>query len=239
MRLTEATALSKDFVERVRPAMDAVTNHDYFRRASDSSLTLAQARKALLGFYPLVEAFPRYMGLTLAKMESGDHERDHDRARAGEARRWISTNVRTEARHARWWVDWGRGFGIAADEFSHARATADMDAPNRYLQQVASTGSVAEAVAAVNYALEGATGIWTRATLPALSHLGERYGYRATGRSLRWLRAHARYDDRHPVEALEVVKVYATDEAAVAKAASAAIRSLDYLAAALEDALAA
>src|SRR5262249_11415193 len=114
-----------------------------------------------------------------------------------------------------------------------------MDAPNRYLEQVAAKGSVAEAVAAVNYALEGATGVWTRATLPTLSALGERYGYRATGRSLRWLRAHARYDDRHPVEALEVVKVYATDRSAVAKAADAATRSLDYLGAALDDALAA
>jgi pyrroloquinoline quinone (PQQ) biosynthesis protein C len=227
MRLTEDTLLSRAFVERVAPAMTRVTDHDYFRRARDGALTLAQSRRALLGFYPLIEAFPRHMSATLDRME------------AGPARDWLAANVKTEARHARWWIDWGRAFGLAPEDYRAGAPTEALDGPNRYLAHVSTTGSVAESVAAVNYALEGATGIWTRATLLGLSRLGDQFGYRAGDRALRWLRAHARYDDRHPVEALEVVKLYATDETSVTRAADAAIESLRYLSVALGDALAA
>jgi pyrroloquinoline quinone (PQQ) biosynthesis protein C len=233
MRLTADTPLSGRFVERVARDMDAVTGHEYFRRASESALTLAQCRKTLLGFYPLIQAFPRYMRDTLARIDPAERER------AGEARSWIARNVRTEARHARWWVDWGRGFGIAADEFARARPTEAMDAPNRYLAEVAAKASIAESVAAVNYALEGSAGIWTRAVRGGLSRQGEKLGFRSNARMLRWLEAHARYDDLHPIEALEVVKVYATSDADVDSAAAAASRCLRYLASALDDALAA
>ena len=48
---------------------------------------------------------------------------------------------------------------------------------------------------------------------------------------------HASYDDTHPAEALEVVKIFATDEASMARAADAAVRSLEYYEMALDDAL--
>jgi pyrroloquinoline quinone (PQQ) biosynthesis protein C len=231
MDLTRPTPLSSAFVDEVHPAMCRVTEHEFFRRLSSARATLGQCRKGLLGFFPLVEAFPRYMGLTLERLGSDD------RPRADEARAWLEENIRTEGRHARWWRDWGRAFGISADEFQHARATPAMDAPNHYLREVARSGSVAEAVAAVNYAIEGTTGVWTRTLLPSLPRLGETLGLALPERSLRWVRAHARYDDRHPIEALEIVKVFAADEATRSSAARAAIRSLEFLVAALDDAL--
>lgn len=233
MRLTAATPLSDAFVARVGPAMEAVTGHEYFRRAAASSLTLAQCRKTLLGFYPLIVAFPRYMTQTRDRMRAADV------ARADEARAWLGKNVRTEARHARWWVDWGRAFGLAPEDFARARPTEAMDRPRRWLDEVAPSAPIAEAVAAVNYALEGSAGIWTRAVLPGLSAQGEKLGFRRDAKALRWLEAHARYDDVHPVEALEVVKVYARDEREIDRAATAATKSLEHLAAALDDALAA
>src|SRR5260221_10624581 len=57
------------------------------------------------------------------------------------------------------------------------------------------------------------------------------------GRSDRRMDAHAEYDDRHPAEALEVVKIFATDEASMMRAAQAALRSLEYYEMALDDAL--
>src|SRR5262249_40943848 len=103
----------------------------------------------------------------------------------------------------------------------------------------AGKASIAESVAAVNYALEGSTGIWTRAVRAGLSRQGEKFGYRVDARMMRWLEAHARYDDVHPVEALEVVKVYATSDADVDRGAGAARERLGYLASGLDDALAA
>jgi pyrroloquinoline quinone (PQQ) biosynthesis protein C len=233
MRLTEATSLSTAFVEEVRPSMAKVTEHEFFRKLSDATASLEQCRRALLGFYPLVEAFPRYMKLTLDKLDADE------RPRADEARVWLRANIRTEGRHASWWRDWGQGFGISREDFARARVSEAMDAPPRYLLEVATNGSATEAIAAVNYAVEGATGVWTRFALPAHARLGQGHGFALDERALRWLRAHADYDDRHPVEALEIVKALATDEPSRAAAAQAAIKSLGYFEAALDDALAA
>ena len=199
MHLTPATPLSELFAEIVRPQMDAVASHTLFRRLEDASVTLAQCRKGLLGFYPLVEAFPRYMSLTLAKVGS------HDLPRAAEARAWLMNNIRTEAMHAKWWVDWGRPVGLEPADFAAAQPSAAMDAQNHFLFRVATTGTIAEAAAAVNYAVEGATGIWTKTVAPAIPRIGEKHGFELDRRAMRWLEAHADYDDAHPREALEVV----------------------------------
>jgi pyrroloquinoline quinone (PQQ) biosynthesis protein C len=68
-------------------------------------------------------------------------------------------------------------------------------------------GSLAEAFAAVNYAIEGTTGEWTRLVMPAFrDHFGDdKY-------SLMWLVEHAEYDDAHPREALELIKITTRDE---------------------------
>jgi pyrroloquinoline quinone (PQQ) biosynthesis protein C len=67
---------------------------------------------------------------------------------------------------------------------------------------VAYRGSLAEAFAAINYAIEGTTGEWTRLVMPAFK---ERFG--DGGHALMWLAEHAEYDDAHPREALELIKI--------------------------------
>src|SRR5438552_2599082 len=86
---------------------------------------------------------------------------------------------------------------------AHARPNAVMDALRHYLFHVVSTGSAAEAVAANNYAVEGATGVWTKIVSSLSVATAKRLGIEVDERALRWLTAHADYDDRHPVEALE------------------------------------
>src|SRR5205823_8893652 len=110
-------------------------------------------------------------------------------------------------------------------------------AHQHFLFRVVHEGSVAEAAAALNYAVEGATGEWTRTMRSATRTRFEALGIRFDARALRWFDAHAEYDDQHPAEALEVVKIFATDEAAMARAAEAAVRSLEYYAMALDDVL--
>lgn len=233
MRLTPATPASLAFVDAVRPAMDRVTGHELFRRLEAATATLAECQRALRGFYPLVVAFPTYMGETLARLE-GD-----PRPRADEARAWLRDNMRVESNHARWWRDWGEGFGLAPATFEGAEPAGAFAGPTSYLARVSRERSPVESVAAVNYAIEGATGVWTKATLPSLARLGRGLGLPVSKRALRWVEAHARYDDHHPVEALEIVKALATDEASQEAAARAAVESLDYLVAALDETLAA
>jgi pyrroloquinoline quinone (PQQ) biosynthesis protein C len=74
----------------------------------------------------------------------------------------------------------------------------------------------------VNYAIEGVTGEWTRLVLPAF-----RKRYDDDTRALRWLVEHAEYDDAHPREAFELIKITVRDDADRAKVESATRRSLE------------
>ena len=112
-----------------------------------------------------------------------------------------------------------------------------MEAHQHFLFRIVHEGSVAEAVAALNYAVEGATGEWTRTMRTATRRRFETLGIRFDETALRWFDAHAEYDDLHPTEALEVVKIFATDQRSMSRAAAAAVRSLEYYQLALDDAL--
>ena len=231
LEITPETALSRLFAERTRAPLDAVATHEYFRLFADEAITRAQVEKGILGFYPLIEAFPRYMAITLARMDP------HERPRAAEARGWLMRNIATEEKHREWWLDLGRPFGFAPEDFAAARPSAAMDVQNHFLFHVTSAGVIAEAIAANNFAVEGATGVWTKVVAAMSSATAKRLRIEVDERALRWLVAHADYDDLHPVEALEIVKIYATDEAAMERAAGSAVRSLEYYAMALDDAL--
>jgi len=74
----------------------------------------------------------------------------------------------------------------------------------------------------VNYAIEGTTGEWTRLVMPAFT---ERFGEDRS--SLMWLAEHAEYDDAHPREALELIKLTARDDDDRKAVAEAVRRSLE------------
>jgi pyrroloquinoline quinone (PQQ) biosynthesis protein C len=222
--------LSERFVAAQRERFQAVAEHPFFTRF-DFEATSAQMRKGLLGFYPLIESFPRWMATVLSRIDA------HQRPRAAEAREWYIRNISLEERHRQWWIDCGAPLGLEPRDFGLHRPTAAMEAHQHYLFHVVHEGTIAEAAAALNYAVEGATGSWTRIMRTAArSRLGV-LGIRFEERALRWLDAHAGYDDLHPLEALEVVKIFATDEASMMQAAAAAVRSLEYYEMALDDAL--
>ena len=66
------------------------------------------------------------------------------------------------------------------------------------------SGDLVEAMAATNYAIEGITGDWSK-----MVHASEAYANlfqeHERKKALRWIQAHAAYDDKHPVEALEIM----------------------------------
>ena len=218
MKLTPPSELSEWFVAEVRPAMLAVAEHPFF--AGFGSVSEAQIRKALLGFYPLIESFPAWMSVV------------HRRLPEGDAREWYARNIRVEKRHAKWWIDCGAPFGLTRADFVSAVSPAAMAAQREFLAAIVRDGSIAEAAAALNYAVEGATGEWTRVMQKSARDRYATLGLHFKDKALRWVDAHAAYDDLHPAEALEVVKAFADNGAVAAKAA---IRSLDLYRRALDE----
>ena len=71
LTLTEHAPWAQRFWDALVPLKDRVARHPLFVEMGDGSLSLGRFRDALLHFYPLVENFPKYMGLALAKTRPG------------------------------------------------------------------------------------------------------------------------------------------------------------------------
>jgi pyrroloquinoline quinone (PQQ) biosynthesis protein C len=162
---------------------------------------LSAWRRVMCDFFVIVESFPKYMALSLAKTTYGK--------RAGDARvrRWLLQNLSVEARHAEWYLDWLDAVGIGADEVVKHAPCDEVRALHDHLWRTCEQGSLAEGIAAANWAIEGVTGVWSRGVAESFRDYAAE-GVRIDARSMMWLHAHARYDDAHPDEALEALKIY-------------------------------
>jgi pyrroloquinoline quinone (PQQ) biosynthesis protein C len=205
-----------NMIESLRPEWSAVLASPLFTATDTGEFPDVAWRRVLLDFFCVVEAFPKYMGVYLAKTTFGQTSGDHL------ARDWLIGNIRTEALHAQWYVDWAAAHGIGFDELVSHRPCPEVGALYEYLWSVCYRGSLAEAFGAVNYAIEGTTGEWTRLVLPAFRKL-----YDGDTAALLWLTEHAEYDDAHPREAFELIKITVRDDADRAKVEDATRRSLE------------
>jgi pyrroloquinoline quinone (PQQ) biosynthesis protein C len=207
---------ARNMIDSLRPEWSAVLRSPLFIETAGGVFPDEAWRRVLLDFFCVVEAFPKYMGVYLAKTTFGRSPRDHL------ARDWLIGNIRTEALHAQWYVEWAEAYGIGYDELVSHRPGTDVGALYDYLWSVCYRGTLAEAFGAVNYAIEGVTGEWSRLVLPAFR---ERYG--DDPRALLWLTEHAEYDDAHPREAFELVKITVRDEDERHQVEAATRRSLE------------
>jgi len=165
---------------------------------------LAAWRRVVSDFFVVVENFPKYMALTLAKTTYGRRAGDH------RVRRWLLGNLAVEARHAEWYLDWCEAMGVSRDRIVSATPCDEVRALHDHLWKSCRDGSLVEGIAAANWAIEGVTGVWSRGVAEPFRRY-EREGFRVDSRSMMWLAAHARYDEAHPEEALEALKIYADD----------------------------
>lgn len=228
IEITEHPSWVEAMIEEMRPWRERIESHPHFLEAAAGSLAIGRIQTALVHFYPLVESFPEYMALTLAKVPPGGADRNRT------ARRWLMSNINVEREHGDWWRQWAVGFGVASEIFeTEIRPPAAIDAINNYLRRVCREGSLAEAVAATNYAVEGPTGQWTQRVKQGLRQYHGR-GVAADARTLRWIERHADYDDSHPHEALEIVKAHATTKQEQERVKFAARRAVEYYAMALD-----
>jgi pyrroloquinoline quinone (PQQ) biosynthesis protein C len=91
-----------------------------------------------------------------------------------------------------------------------------------------------EAVAATNFAVEGVTQGIAKSTVRGFPKYEGREGVHLSRKAYAWMEAHARYDDLHPVYALEIIKRYSETAEVREKVKSAAQRSLAFLLMALD-----
>ncbi|MDX1804411.1 MAG: iron-containing redox enzyme family protein [Alcanivorax sp.] len=228
LEITEHQAWAQQFWDDLIPLKNQVVKHPLFVEMGEGSLSLARFRCALLNFYPLVENFPKYMALNLAKTRPG-RAAGHE-----ESKKWLIENIKIEQRHAYWYQDWAMGFDISLTDLEQVIPPAPMDAVNNYLWSVGQQGSLEEGVAATNLAIEWATGEWSQNAVKGMQAYQEKGIATINRHSMAWLRAHASYDDAHPYEAMELIKRLAVSEQQQTQAFRAARRGLDYYIMALD-----
>lgn len=188
---------AQDMVAECDQVKRTVVDHELWREmctGSDPEIT----RRFVVGAWPAIERFPCYMARSLLKTRYGRNE--------GEdlARRWLVRNIRVEQNHAEYWLTWAEGAGVPREVVTDGALPAGTQVLADWCEEVSDGDSLAASLAAVNYAVEGATGEWSRILYESESFAAQ-YEARTRRGSLRWLQLHAAYDDTHPWEALEIV----------------------------------
>lgn len=212
-----------------------VVDHELFALMRDAKLPLAAMRRFLVGVWPTIERFPRFMSMTLKKVNYGKSPGEDM------ARRYLMHNIRVEQKHAEYWVEWAKSVGLTARDLHEGEEIEGLKALAHWCWFVCDQGSLPVAIAATNYAVEGATGDWS-CVVCSKSDYAESLLQEIRGPSMRWLRVHAEYDDTHPWEALDIVATLlgqAPTQREVDEVRRAIRLSYGYMAMALDHAMAA
>lgn len=206
----------------LQPFWRDITEGEWAQKLKAGAWSTEGMRGCILHLYPFIHAFPKFLAAILLKAED-DYTRN-----------FLIDNIRVEKAHAEHWLWMGEGFGVPREqmlELANGRGAQlrDVQSLSDWLWNINTRGTLAEAMAATCFAIEGATGDMSRALQPAFEAYGDRPGIDMSPRTTRWLRNHAKYDDDHPKIALEIVARSAHTEAERRRVTLAARRSLELL----------
>lgn len=229
IEITPHPAWIEEFIDFIAPYNHRIVNSRYCSEMAAGTLSMKRFRGGLLNFWPLIEDFPIYLALIHKKVSSDGNP--HNRR----VREWLAGNIRLERKHTGWYRQWATDFGVPSNAFEQrVIPSRDMDAVNNYLWRVGTQGSVIEGLSAISYAIEGPCGQWCKRVKPNIRAYETQPGITFRKGTLKWINAHARYDDTHPVEALELIKAFATTKQERISARLAAQRSMEYYAMAVD-----
>jgi pyrroloquinoline quinone (PQQ) biosynthesis protein C len=215
--------------EYLQPHWDRLLNSEWTRRVEAGTMTVPEMQGWIMQIYPFIHAFPKFLAEALIKVED-----DYSRS-------FLIDNIRVEKAHAQHWLWMGEGFGLKREDMldladGHRPVLRNVQSLTDWLWYINTKGTLAEAVAATSFAIEGITGDLSRKIVNGFESYRGRPGVDMGPKTYKWMREHAKYDDEHPKIALEIVIRYATTERFQKKAMLAAKRSLELLDQALDTA---
>ncbi len=206
----------------VKPYWDELLNGEWAAAVAAGRLTVPEMQGWILQIYPFIHAFPKFLAEALIKVED-----DYSRS-------FLIDNIRVEKAHAEHWVWMGMGFGLKKSDMldlaeGNRPVLRDVQSLTDWLWYVNTKGSLAEAVAATSFAVEGATGDLARKVMRGFESYRDKPGVDMGPKTYKWMREHAHYDDEHPKIAMEIVKRYATTEKMQMRVMLGAKRSIQLL----------
>ncbi len=222
MKFTPNPAWVAELDRYISPQWKAILECRLVQEASAGTLPLKQMKAWIVQLYPFIETFPKWIALNITKTDDPI------------SRGFLIDNVRIEKRHAEQWRYMAEGFGVSAEELFAVRPLPAVEAVTHWLWSINTYGTLAESIAATTYAVEGVTQGIAKSTVKGFPHYEGLDGVRLDKKTYWWMEAHAKYDDLHPLQALEIMKLYATTRDLQEKVMLATQRSLEYLLMALE-----
>jgi pyrroloquinoline quinone (PQQ) biosynthesis protein C len=178
-----------DLDTELEPYRKAILDTPVVVDASENKLIDGMIQNFLVAFYPIIRDFPHWLQVLL------------DRSPA-QGQAFFRDNIRVEKRHDAMWRAMGDGFSVPRSRFQVPEPmNPETSKFHDYLTSMARTAPFASAVGAVNYAVEG---VAQKISEKALRGLGNNEKIGPRGRW--WLEEHAKYDDEHPIHALEIIK---------------------------------
>jgi pyrroloquinoline quinone (PQQ) biosynthesis protein C len=188
----------QDVVKDCEEAKREVVYHPLCKAMKDATLDLESTHRFLIGFFPVIEQFPQFMASNLMKARFGQSQGE------GMARSYLIQNIRVENMHAKHWLQWAGASGLELDDLLTQEVPSEMHALAHWCGHVSLTDELAVAVAATNYAVEGATGDFSCFVCSEETY-AMTFPEPIRKSAMRWLKVHAHYDDEHPWVALDIV----------------------------------
>lgn len=178
-----------DLDAALEPGRQAILDTRVVVDASENQLVEGRIQNFLVGFYPIIRDFPQWLQMLLDRSPE-------------EGQGFFRDNIRVEKRHDAMWRAMGDGFKVPKQRFQVPEPMiAAVREFHDYLTGMSRTAIFSSAVGAVNYAVEG---VAQKISEKALRGLGKNEKIGPRGRW--WLEEHAKYDDEHPIHALEIIK---------------------------------
>ncbi|HEX7053308.1 MAG TPA: iron-containing redox enzyme family protein [Burkholderiales bacterium] len=208
--------------EYVAPDWEALVDGVWAESVAATRLSVEQMQGWILQLYPFIYDFPKFLAEALIKVEDDF------------SRNFLIENIRIEKAHAEHWIWMGEGFGLTRQQMvelaeGDAQVMRDVQSLTDWMWRVNTKGSLAEAVAATSFAIEGVAGALARKVAAGFEAYRDRPGVDMNPKTYKWIREHSHYDDEHPKFALEIVKHYAVTERMQRQVMIAARRSLELL----------
>jgi pyrroloquinoline quinone (PQQ) biosynthesis protein C len=212
----------KDLHQYLKPYWSHLVDGPWAEGVTNGTLTLAEMQGWMIQLYPFIHSFPKFLAEALIKCTD-----DYTRG-------FYITNIRVEKAHAEQWLWMATGFGAKREEMlalanGERQVLRDVQSLTDWLWYINTKGSLAEAVAATSFAIEGVTGDLARKVVAGFQYYRNEPQVDLGPKTYRWMRQHAQYDDEHPKIALEIVQRYATTAELRTRAMVAAKRSLELL----------
>lgn len=198
MEATSYPSWAQQLIKNCSDAKRRVVEHVLYQRMRDGCLSPQTMRQYLIGGWPVVEQFAVYMAQNLAKTRFARHPGEDM------ARRWLMRNIRVELNHADYWVNWSLAHGVSLGDLQAQHVSPQLHALSHWCWHTSASDSLIVAVAATNYAIEGATGEWSAIVCSSDAYAAG-FPEDQRKRAMKWLNMHAQYDDAHPWEALEII----------------------------------